>query len=224
MSWLRKIEKKLDCGRRQRYEKALRMRLNTWYYRLSEYKMWLVKNYTLPHNITQWIFSINPKSVFKEYTYSVDDIIPFIHMDIRTVSTIFITLKTTMQTLLNQRDFYIKYADTNKTYDFVNKPFVIIKGVGYEETLCYITNVEKDDTDVTLNGIIFTGPKPNILTEETFVYEWCRFVDMTEHDDMFRIFLKKYRNHLLAEHQTVAKINEETEFMINEWNKQKNYE
>lgn len=224
MSWLRKIRKELDWGRIQRYEEALRMRLNTWYNRLFEYKMWLFKNYTLPHNIAQWVFSINPKSVVEKYTYSVDDIIPFIQLDIRTVSTTFITFKKTMQTLLNQRDFYIKYADTNKTYDFVNKPFVIITGVGYEETLCYITNVEKDDTDVTLNGIIFSGPKPTVLKEDTFVYEWCRFVDMTEHDDMFRIFLKKYRNYLLAEHQTVARINEETNFMINEWNKQKNYE
>lgn len=213
---MRKFLKKLDYGRAAKYKQALIDRIMAWECRLYKYKMDLVNNNTFPQHIIHYI------TMTTAYTCTIGiygKCIDELKGDLKKAIQVYTLFRNTMETTLRNRSInYDDYIEGNKAYDFSNNPFVRIIASGERNTLwCYVTHSEKNVDGVLIRGILLDDTTFEASIEKKLLYNWCRILPMEDHH--FREFLKCYRNHLLSKGNTVVKINEETDFMINEWRK-----
>lgn len=213
---MRKFLKKLDYGRVAKYKHALIDRIMTWECRLHKYKMDLVNNNTFPQHIIHYItMTMSYPCAIGRFGKCIEEL----KGDLKNVIQVYTLFRNTMETTLRNRSInYDDYIEGNKAYDFSKNPFVRIIASGERNTLwCYVTHSEKIVDGVLIRGILLDDTMFEASIEKKLLYNWCRILPMEDHH--FREFLKCYRNYLLSKGNTLVKINEETDFMINEWRK-----
>lgn len=213
---MKKFLKKLDYGRVAKYKQALIDRIMTWERRLYKYKMDLINNNTFPQHITHYI---TMSTVYDCTTGIHYKDIEELKKCLKNAVFKYTVFRNTMETTLRNRSInYDDYIEGNKACEFSKNPFVRIIASGERNTLwCYVTHSEKIVDGVLIRGILLDNTTFETSIEKKLLYNWCRILPMEDHH--FREFLKCYRNHLLSKGNTVVKINEETDFMINEWRK-----
>lgn len=205
---MRKFWRYWDPQRPEKYRQCLNERYSQWLRRICDYKCELLEKYIFPEGYKTSILLGCQTIRHYDITYEM----------VCSLSSRFTNFKEIVNKILDVHKGYEIWVESNKQWDFTKFPFIVVTYDG-RTWLSYVSCETKQEDKVEAFGLFLDQGKIDSKGQMTFLYDWCRFREMT--DSEFEEMVGNYREMLMRDGMSIFEAEKYCSQLEEKWEKYK---